>query len=211
MLLRGLLLSCLIFVAACAVRSPLARFEQMKSASTRPAIFSELLMEPSQAAATIRLKAPGLRGKARGIVRHAGGGNYLVELYGRNELFLKVYFTSSQTVLWPSAGMPRFFSPNEIPTLNSTVHSRLPNWRLDDVLPVPLISQQSDSLFNEYEWATDSKNRVMARISRPGCSPLLKLYEKKSGRIAFPHKVVTLSNESGSSKVIWSLEPITRK
>ncbi len=186
------------------------RFEQMSSASTPPAIFSELLAEPSQVAATIRLKAPGLRGTARGIVRHAGGGNYLVELYGRNELFLKVYFTSTQTVLWPSLGMPRFFSPDETPTLNSTVHSRLPRWRLDDVLPVPLISQHSDSLSGEYEWATDSKNRVMARISRPGCSPLLKLYEKKSGRIAFPHKVVTLSNESGSSKVIWSLKRITR-
>lgn len=182
---------------------PLARFETFAPVQKQPAEFSNLQDTAGVVEATIKLKAPGLRGKASGIVRLASGGQYLVELYGRGQLFLKVYFTPTQTILWPAAGMPVIYGLEETPTLDFAVHSRLPKWRLDDVLPVPYI--RSDEL--EILWVADAHDstRYMQRIVRDDCIPLIKGYDKRSGNPQFPYQKVVLATESGSAKLVWSL------
>ncbi len=193
----------------CATTRPLAKFEALSPLQNRPEVFSKLQDTVRTIEATIKLKAPGLRGKATGIVRHASGGEYLVELYGRGKLFLKVYFTPAQTILWPAAGMPEIYGLDEIPTLNIAVHSRLPKWHLDDVLPVPYTRKSVDDSI----WAAGgSDNRqFMQHIIREDCVPIVKEFHELSGNLQFPYKKVVLATETGSAKLVWSLHHAGRK
>ncbi|MBK6766868.1 MAG: hypothetical protein IPG71_11325 [bacterium] len=195
-----LILCAAIVLQGCTATSPLARFEECARLSVMPEKFESVQNSTAQVDAAISLKAPGLRGKAEGIVRHANGGQYLIELYGRGELFLKVYFTATQTVLWPAAGMPAFFEPDSTPTLNFAVHSRLPKWRLDDVLPVPMAR---DSV-TASDWRIARRGPVQ-RIDRDGCVPLIKQYLREGNDPQFPYRKVVLSTETGSSSLVWSL------
>lgn len=193
-------LLCAAVLSGCAGSSALSTFEVGARLSRPPEQFEHVQDEAAEVEAVISLKAPGLRGKAEGIVRHARDGQYLVELYGRGQLFLKVYFTSTQTILWPAAGMPEFFEPDATPMLNAAVHSRLPRWRLDDVLPVPFSGGAVDSS----DWRLTERG-PMQRIERAECAPLMKEYLRESKDRQFPYRKVVLTNDSGSSRLVWSL------
>lgn len=201
MLRKALLISlAAVLFYGCAATSALSRFEASERISQVPVKFADVSERPAQVDAIISLRAPGLRGRAEGIVRHANGGQYLIELYGREQLFLKVYFTSTQTVLWPTTGMPEFFGQDEMPMLNAAVHSRLPKWRLDDVLPVPFGRGDAD----DSDWRMGVHGPI-ERIEHADCTPLIKQYLRESDDRQFPYRKVVLSNESGSSKLVWSL------
>ncbi len=189
-----------LLCCGCSVRRPLERFRDFRPLDGVPAEFANLNAAPAQATARISLRAPGLRGTADGIIRHARDGQYLIELYGRGELFLKVYFTRTQTVLWPAVGSPEFFTPEESPTLKETVHVLLPAWRLDDVMPIRL-SKSAGS------WSTNrTGDGPLEVVQRSQFDPLWKQYRRGTGRNDFPYRKVTLYSESGKSRLTWSLQ-----
>jgi len=180
------------------------QFAEMTPLQDAPKSFEGIADVPGQVQAKISLRAPGLKGTAKGIVRHAQGDQYLIELYGRGELFLKVYFTEKQTILWPATGMPEFFSNDSIPTLKQSVHWLLPNWRLDDVLPVPLKSAEKNA---EFVWKVGKGGDCSQQIARAGFETIYKSYANQSEDRSFPYRVVSLGNESGTSRLTWSLRP----
>ncbi len=191
-----------LFLIGCAAQQPLVRFESLPALQGRPRTFDQLADEPGQVQAKISLRAPGLRGAATGIVRHAKGGQYLIELYGRGELFLKVYFTGTQTVLWPATGMPTVFAADSTPSLQESVHLRLPNWRLDDLLPVSHVTADKDA---SIEWAGYDDRAVCECIKRDHFDPLYKSYSKPTDNRVFPFGKVVLQTATGSSRLTWSL------
>ncbi|MCB1061087.1 MAG: hypothetical protein KDB65_12740 [Calditrichaeota bacterium] len=204
---RLILLSSCLALLGCAATSPAVRFEKLRAVDSRPVAFNDIGNESSQVNAKIGLKVPGLRGSASGILRHAKEGQYLIELYGRNELFLKVYFTRQQTILWPAVGAPSFFAPDSTPTLRECVHSLLPDWRLDDVLPIPLVPD--DNQLN-VEWRANSKEQPSERLSRTDQETIYKTFKSASGNAAFPYFKVVLQGEKGDSRLTWTLKPISR-
>lgn len=187
----------------CSAIQPMIRFQEGEPLNERPAVFNRLFDQPAQVDAKIKLKAPGLIGIANGIVRHANNEQYMIELYGRDELFLKVYFTGTQTILWPASGMPKFFASDSTPTLKQSVHQLLPDWRLDDVLPVP-ISNRVD--LSGTQWVSDRGTCFTERTQRQNYDTLYKSYKKPSGDSTFPFQLVTLSTESGDSRLTWLLK-----
>jgi len=188
-------------MVGCAARSPVERFREYRPLTEIPERLKETGKSPEKVRAKISLRAPGLRGTASGIIRHARDGQYLVELYGRGELFLRVYFTDTQTVLWPAVGMPEFFAPDETPTLRQSVHELLPAWRLDDVLPV-VMSEHSAMVSR---WSAD-RNKILQVIERNGYDPLWKAYSRVSADTEFPFRKVALYSESGRSRLTWILD-----
>jgi hypothetical protein len=198
-----LLLLC-IFCVGCAASRPSSRFESLIPLSSQPEIFDSIQNVPSQMEAKIGIRVPGLRGTARGILRHAKADQYLIELFGREDLFLKVYITSTQTIVWPAIGAPKFYTAEETPTLSESVHSSLPAWRLDDVLPIPRRSSQEQQYS---EWRTDSKARPTERLSRAGSESIYKFYSSASNDPAFPFGKVVLRGENGGTRLTWTLKP----
>ncbi|MCB9357123.1 MAG: hypothetical protein H6506_04990 [Calditrichaeota bacterium] len=206
-MVNKLTLLALVAIASvsCSHVSPLARFSALEELNSIPFCVDSLVAEPDQVEAAINLRAPGLKGRADGIIRHAGNGKYLVELYGRNELFLKVYFLDRQTLIWPAAGMPKVFAREDAPTLDAVVHSRLPKWRLEDVLPVPV----SGTNAGEESWrSSGSTSDATERILREKCDPLFKRFKRSGGTPGFPYRTVELCSEAGYSKVVWKLRPM---
>ncbi len=202
-----LLIAVSLFVGGCSATLPIVQFAEMAPIERSPAVFESITDQPGQVDAKISLRAPGLKGSAKGIVRHAQGGQYLIELYGRGELFLKVYFTGKQTVLWPATGMPAFFDNNKIPTLKTSVHQLLPDWRLDDLLPVPCIQIDTSA---ETEWMSNSIDECAQKIDRAGFETVYKVYTKQANEPCFPYRVVSLGDEAGTSRLTWSLSPYSK-
>lgn len=202
-----LLLLCFA-LAGCTATRPAARFKEMRELPARPVEFDKVQAQPSQMDAKISIKVPGLHGTASGILRHAKADQYLIELFGREELFLKVYFTGTQTVLWPAIGAPKFFSPDSTPTLRESVHSLLPDWRLDDVLPIPVGSSASNRVT---DWRIDKQGQPTERINRPAHEMIYKTYKTASGDQAFPYRKVVLQGENGGTRLTWTLKPNSRQ
>ena len=199
-----LLIAVSLFLGGCSATLPVAQFSKMIPTERPPDVFESIAEQPGQVDAKISLRAPGLKGSAKGIVRHAQGDQYLIELYGRGELFLKVYFTGKQTVLWPATGMPAFFDNENIPTLKTSVHRLLPDWRLDDVLPVPRTQIDTGA---ETEWMANSLDECAQKIDRAGFEMVYKVYTKQADDPCFPYRVVSLGDEAGTSRLTWSLSP----
>lgn len=199
-----LLIAVLLSSYGCSATLPVAQFSKMTPMERSPGVFKSITNRPGQVDAKISLRAPGLKGSAKGVVRHAQGDQYLIELYGRGELFLKVYFTGKQTILWPASGMPEFFDNNEIPTLKTSVHQLLPDWRLDDVLPVP--HAQIDT-YAITEWMANSHDECAQKIEREGFETVYKVYTKQADDPCFPYRVVSLGDATGTSRLTWSLSP----
>ncbi|MBL0060276.1 MAG: hypothetical protein IPP40_01965 [bacterium] len=193
-----------LLVSGCAATQPKKVFAEMAPIEQSPEVFAGISDQPGQVDAKISLRAPGLKGSATGIVRHAQGGQYLIELYGRGELFLKVYFTGKQTILWPATGMPEFFNNDNIPTLRTSVHSLLPSWRLDDVLPVPRTQIDTSA---KVVWKKSPANECAQKIDRTGFDTIYKAYIKPADDPCFPYRVVSFGNEAGTSRLTWSLRP----
>lgn len=193
-----------LFLFGCASKQPFVRFSELRTLTSAPEEFDELQGESGVANAKISLRAPGLRGSASGTIRHAQANQYMVELYGRGELFMKVYYTGVQTVVWPVSGSPQIFTNDSAPTLRTAVNSLLPDWRLDDVLPVP-ISRESDA--DVSSWAEIRDDEYQQRIVRDGHDVIYKSYQRRSDDSTFPFRRVTLQSETGESRMTWSIEP----
>ncbi len=203
-----LLLSALsLFVGGCAATSPMKLYSEMHPVEQPPEVFSNITDQPGQVNARISLRAPGLKGRANGIIRHAQGEQYLIELYARGDLFLKIYFTDKQTVLWPTTGVPEFFDNEETPSLSATVSQLLPNWRLDDVLPIHRTQFEHDAIVS---WKANSTDEFAQRIYRTGFDTIYKTFSKRVDNASFPFQKVSMGNETGTSVLTWSLRPYQR-
>ncbi len=199
-----LLLAIAALCFGCASTRPFARFQKATPLIDAPSEFKLLQASRGQVNATISMRAPGLRGSASGVVRHAKADQYLVELYGRGELFMKVYFTGEQTVVWPLIGSPQIFARSSTPTLRSAVHRMLPDWRLDDVLPIPYSIANSSATS---EWAAYGGKSFQQRIERDDHDVLYKTYKGRRPDSTFPFHTVTLQTESGNCRMKWRLKP----
>lgn len=203
---RSLLVFCLLSLClGCVSRQPAMRFDSFRRLEKAPAVLEREYNEDGLANARVSFRAPGLRGAASGIVRVASGNKYLIEVYGRGELFLKIYFTDTQTILWPTAGAPQLFPRNNSPALNEVVNELLPAWKLDDLLPFPVPVQFPDSTI----WAGGDNSHYIERINRVGFDVLYKEYEQPLNGETFPFRRVRLHNETGKSRLIWSLRQLS--
>lgn len=200
---RIAVLFCLLTLCqGCASTLPELKFQKADQRSTRPEEFEWPIGKTSLAKVKVSLDSPEMRGSAKGTIRATRNGHVLLEVLGRNDVFLKVYFTDKQVIVWPEAGQPQSNMITDIPSINDVMNQSMPNWRIDDILPISM--ELNDE--GERSWALGGDSRYLERIRRQGFDDIYKEYSKPERDSICPFRKVVLRDSSGKFRMTWTIK-----
>ena len=144
-----------------------------------------------------------LRGKVKGVLSRAAENVYRIELFARNDLFLKAYLTRTMTVVWPEGASPLVLSDDQ-DILLSEIASGLPEWPLRSCLPFVMISPDSeaDSLIR-----LDDAQGDDVTLSKGRAQTLVVAFSRRASSVSFPYSRIAIEEPGTQNRLIWKIKP----